>query len=304
MAAELAGGGRGQGVIAHYRAYLPVTDATPVVTLGEGDTPLVAAPHLGAALGVELYLKLEGVNPTCSFKDRGMTMAVTKVVEEGFKAVICASTGNTSASAAAYAAKAGIRAIVVIPEGKIAMGKLAQAVAYGAHVVSIPGNFDVALDVVRAAAARPAHRPGQLGQPLPHRGPEDRRLRDLRRPRRPARLPLHPGGQRRQHHELLEGLPRVPRGRRHRPPARDVRLSGGRRGAARAGPQGRGARDHRHRHPHRQPGARRRSARRARTTRAASSTRSPTTRSSPPTSSWRPPRASSASRRARPRSRA
>jgi threonine synthase len=153
MAAELAGGGRGRGVIAHYRAYLPVTDTTPVVTLGEGDTPLVAAPHLGAALGVELYLKLEGVNPTCSFKDRGMTMAVTKVVEEGFKAVICASTGNTSASAAAYAAKAGIRAIVVIPEGKIAMGKLAQAVAYGAHVVSIPGNFDVALDVVRAAAA-------------------------------------------------------------------------------------------------------------------------------------------------------
>jgi len=149
-----SGGGRGRGVIAHYRAYLPVTDQTPVVTLGEGDTPLVAAPRLGAALGVELHLKLEGMNPTASFKDRGMTMAVSKVVEEGYRAVVCASTGNTSASAAAYAAKAGVRAIVVIPEGKIAMGKLAQAVAYGAHVISIPGNFDVALDVVREAAAR------------------------------------------------------------------------------------------------------------------------------------------------------
>jgi threonine synthase len=149
-----AAAGRGRGVIAHYRAYLPVTEQTPVVTLGEGDTPLVAAPRLGAALGVELYLKLEGMNPTASFKDRGMTLAVSKVVEEGYRAVICASTGNTSASAAAYAAKAGVRAIVVIPEGKIAMGKLAQAVAYGAHVISIPGNFDVALDVVREAAAR------------------------------------------------------------------------------------------------------------------------------------------------------
>ncbi len=154
MGAPGAAAGRGRGVIAHYRAYLPVTEQTPVVTLGEGDTPLVAAPRLGAAFGVELFLKLEGMNPTASFKDRGMTMAVSKVVEEGYRAVICASTGNTSASAAAYAAKAGVRAIVVIPEGKIAMGKLAQAVAYGAHVISIPGNFDVALDVVREAAAR------------------------------------------------------------------------------------------------------------------------------------------------------
>ena len=144
---------RGRGVIAHYREYLPVTSATPVVTLGEGDTPLVPAARLGAALGVDLYLKLEGMNPTCSFKDRGMTMAVSKVVEEDYKAIICASTGNTSASAAAYAAKAGVRAVVVIPEGKIAMGKLAQAVAYGAHVISIAGNFDVALDIVREASA-------------------------------------------------------------------------------------------------------------------------------------------------------
>jgi threonine synthase len=145
---------RGRGIIDHYREYLPVTDATPIISLGEGDTPLVRAPRLGGSLDIELYLKLEGMNPTCSFKDRGMTMAISKVREEGYGAVICASTGNTSASAAAYAAKAGIAAVVVIPEGKIAMGKLAQAVAYGAHVISIPGNFDVALDVVREAAAR------------------------------------------------------------------------------------------------------------------------------------------------------
>jgi threonine synthase len=144
----------GRGVIAHYREWLPVSDHTPVVTLGEGDTPLVPAPGLGAELGVELFLKLEGLNPTASFKDRGMTMAISKVAEEGLRAIICASTGNTSASAAAYAAKADMRAVVVIPEGKIAMGKLAQAVAYGANVISIPGNFDVALEVVREAAER------------------------------------------------------------------------------------------------------------------------------------------------------
>jgi threonine synthase len=143
---------RGSGVIAHYRKYLPVTEATPVITLGEGDTPLLPARNLGAALGVEIYLKYEGLNPTCSFKDRGMTVAISKVAEEGVPAVICASTGNTSASAAAYAAQAGLRVVVVIPEGKIAMGKLAQAVVYGAHVISIPGNFDVALEVVREAA--------------------------------------------------------------------------------------------------------------------------------------------------------
>ena len=106
---------RGKGVIEHYRTYLPVSEATPVITLGEGDTPLVVAPRLGEALGCEVHLKLEGMNPTASFKDRGMTMAISKVVEEGYHAVICASTGNTSASAAAYAAKASLRAIVVIP---------------------------------------------------------------------------------------------------------------------------------------------------------------------------------------------
>ena len=145
---------RGSGVIARYRDLLPVSEATPIVTLGEGDTPLMPAPRLGSELGVELFLKLEGMNPTGSFKDRGMTVAVSKVLEEGYAAVICASTGNTSASAAAFAAKAGIKAVVVIPEGKIAMGKLAQALAYGAHVISIPGNFDVALEAVRQVSAR------------------------------------------------------------------------------------------------------------------------------------------------------
>lgn len=145
---------RGSGVIARYRGLLPVSEATPIVTLGEGDTPLMPAPRLGSELGVELFLKLEGMNPTGSFKDRGMTVAVSKVLEEGYAAVICASTGNTSASAAAFAAKAGIKAVVVIPEGKIAMGKLAQALAYGAHVISIPGNFDVALEAVRQVSAR------------------------------------------------------------------------------------------------------------------------------------------------------
>ena len=143
---------RGSGVIEHYREFLPVSAVTRVITLGEGDTPLLPARNLGAALGCEIFLKYEGLNPTCSFKDRGMTMAITKVVEEGYEAIICASTGNTSASAAAYAAQAGLRAIVLIPEGKIAMGKLAQALAYGAHVISIAGNFDVALDVVREVA--------------------------------------------------------------------------------------------------------------------------------------------------------
>jgi threonine synthase len=138
------------GVIRAYREHLPVTDATPVVTLLEGGTPLVPAERLSDELGVEVWLKVEGLNPTGSFKDRGMTMAITKAVEDGAKVVVCASTGNTSASAAAYAARAGLTCAVVIPEGKIALGKLAQAVIHGAKVVQIRGNFDHALDIVRA----------------------------------------------------------------------------------------------------------------------------------------------------------
>jgi len=141
---------RGSYLIERYRRFLPVTDSTPVISLAEGSTPLLPAPRLGEQLGLDLYLKLEGLNPTGSFKDRGMTMAVSKGLEEGAGAVICASTGNTSAAAAAYAARAGIRCIVIIPEGKIAAGKLAQAITHGADVLSVAGNFDQALDLVRA----------------------------------------------------------------------------------------------------------------------------------------------------------
>lgn len=137
------------GLISHYQPYLPVTENTPKLTLQEGNTPLVHLAHLSEELGIELYAKVEGANPTGSFKDRGMVMAVAKAVEDGSKSIICASTGNTSAAAAAYAAKAGIRAIIVIPNGKVALGKLAQAMMYGAEIVEIEGNFDEALTMVR-----------------------------------------------------------------------------------------------------------------------------------------------------------
>jgi threonine synthase len=130
------------GLIEAYRERLPVTAATPVVTLQEGNTPLLPAPELSRRTGCEVYLKVEGLNPTGSFKDRGMTMAISKAVEEGAKAVICASTGNTSASAAAYAARAGITCAVLVPQGKIAMGKLAQALVHGAQLLQVGGNFD------------------------------------------------------------------------------------------------------------------------------------------------------------------
>ncbi len=140
-----------RGVIARWRPYLPVTDATPVVSLNEGSTPLIHSPKLSALVGrgCEVFVKYEGLNPTGSFKDRGMTMAISKAVEGGAKAVICASTGNTSAAAAAYAARAGITCIVLLPAGKIALGKLAQAFMYGSKVVAIDGNFDDALRLVR-----------------------------------------------------------------------------------------------------------------------------------------------------------
>jgi threonine synthase len=137
------------GVIERYREYLPVTESTPIVSLGEGTTPLVFCPRLSKRAGRAVFVKNEGVNPTGSFKDRGMTVAVSKAIERGAKALICASTGNTSASAAAYAARAGISCIVILPAGKIATGKLLQAFAYGAKIVAIDGNFDDALRLVR-----------------------------------------------------------------------------------------------------------------------------------------------------------
>ncbi|HOU36491.1 MAG TPA: threonine synthase, partial [Candidatus Omnitrophota bacterium] len=139
------------GLINKYRKHLPVSDKTPVVTLNEGNTPLIHAPYLSAGLGkgFQVYLKYEGANPTGSFKDRGMTMAISQACEEGVKAVICASTGNTSASAAAYAAKAGLRCVVLIPNGHIALGKLSQALIHGAIVLQVDGNFDEALALVK-----------------------------------------------------------------------------------------------------------------------------------------------------------
>lgn len=139
------------GVIERYREHLPVSDRTPVVTLLEGNTPLIRAENFVEAIGgqFELYLKYEAMNPTCSFKDRGMTMAISKAKERGAQVVICASTGNTSASAAAYAAKAKMKCVVLLPNGKIALGKMAQALMYGATTIAIEGNFDDALRIVR-----------------------------------------------------------------------------------------------------------------------------------------------------------
>jgi threonine synthase len=147
-----------RGLLREYADRLDVTDATPIITLGEGGTPLIPAPALSARTGAQVWVKYEGMNPTGSFKDRGMTMAISKAVEHGAKAVICASTGNTSASAAAYATHAGITAAVLVPEGKIAMGKLSQAVAHDAQLLQVRGNFDDCLDIARELSANyPVH---------------------------------------------------------------------------------------------------------------------------------------------------
>src|ERR1035437_8980414 len=147
-----AGNGRPR-LVERSRGFLPITAATPIISLGEGFTPLVRLDHIGKRIGLpNLYVKYEGMNPTGSFKDRGMVMAISKAVEEGAKAVICASTGNTSASAAAYGAAAGLEVIVVLPKGKIAVGKLIQAIVAGAKVIAVDGNFDQALTVVREMA--------------------------------------------------------------------------------------------------------------------------------------------------------
>ncbi|MFF0145141.1 threonine synthase [Amycolatopsis sulphurea] len=140
------------GIIEAYRERIPVPDGARVVTLGEGNTPLLPAPHLSEVTGAEVYLKVEGANPTGSFKDRGMTVAITHALASGLKAVICASTGNTSASAAAYAARAGLTCAVLVPQGKIALGKLAQAVLHGARILQVDGNFDDCLELARKTA--------------------------------------------------------------------------------------------------------------------------------------------------------
>ncbi len=141
-----------KGLINKYREFLPVSEKTPIITLNEGNTPLIHSQFLSTAIKGEVYLKYEGLNPTASFKDRGMTMAVSKAIEEGKTAVICASTGNTSASAAAYAARAKIKCVVLVPKGAIALGKLAQALIHDAQVIAIDGNFDDAFNLVREIA--------------------------------------------------------------------------------------------------------------------------------------------------------
>ncbi len=143
-----------KGLIDHYRDFLPVTAKTPIVTLHEGNTPLIPSKNLSEKIGLSVYLKYEGLNPTGSFKDRGMTMAISKAKEDGAHVVMCASTGNTSASAAAYAAQAGMKCIVLIPEGKIALGKLSQATIHGAQVQQIKGNFDEALEWVKEITSK------------------------------------------------------------------------------------------------------------------------------------------------------
>jgi threonine synthase len=155
---DLVGSAVHPRLMERYRAYLPISEATPALTLGEGGTPLVRARRLGAAIGLSnLHLKVEGQNPTGSFKDRGMVVAVAKAAEAGARSIVCASTGNTSASAAAYGAAAGMEVIVVLPKGQIAIGKLLQALAAGARVVAIDGNFDQALAIVRALAEQDDH---------------------------------------------------------------------------------------------------------------------------------------------------
>ena len=145
---------RYEGILKTYRQHLPVNDKTPLIGLGEGNTPLILAENVSKKMNVQLYLKFEGLNPSGSFKDRGMVMAVAKALEEGSQTIMCASTGNTSASAAAYAARAGMKCIVLIPDQKIAQGKLAQALMYGAKVIAIKGNFDQALQIVRDITAK------------------------------------------------------------------------------------------------------------------------------------------------------
>ena len=202
-----------RGIVEEYREWLPVTADTPVVTLREGGTPLVRSETLSAETGCDVWLKYDGANPTGSFKDRGMTLAISKAIEEGAKAVVCASTGNTSASAAAYAAKAGLTCAVLVPKGKIALGKMAQTLVHGARVLEVDGNFDAALELAKDLADQIPRHAREQREPVPARRAEDRGLRDLRRARASARSAPRSRRQRREHLEPLARLLGVPRGR-------------------------------------------------------------------------------------------
>ena len=255
-------------------------------------------PRLSERVGATVWLKFEGVNPTGSFKDRGMTMAITKAVEEGAKAVVCASTGNTSASAAAYAARAGLACAVLIPEGHIALGKLAQALVHGARVLQVRGNFDEALTIVRELPSRAPSPSSTRSTPTASRarrpGPSRSSTCSATRPTStasrsatPATSP--PTGRAICEYQAAGRLDQA---------ARDARLPGRRGRADRARPPGRAPRDHRHRHPDRQPGQLVPGRPRRPPSRAGPSPRSPTRRSLTPTASWpsrsrcsaRPPR--------------
>ena len=236
-----------RGVIEEYRERLPVSDATPVITLREGGTPLVRSDPLSDETGCDVWLKFEGANPTGSFKDRGMTLAISKALEEGAKAVVCASTGNTSASAAAYAAKAGITCAVLVPQGKIALGKMAQTLVHGARVLEVEGNFDAALELAKDLAE---HYPVTLVNsvnPFRLEGQKTAAFEISRFPRPGARHPLRAGRQRRQHLEPLDGVLRVPPRRGDRGAAAAVRVPGAGGGADRPRRGGEGPADDRHR---------------------------------------------------------
>ena len=219
-------------MLEEYGDRLDIPDGTPTITLREGGTPMVESAWLSHLTGAEVWLKVEGDNPTGSFKDRGMTVALSVAVGQGAEAVVCASTGNTSASMAAYAARAGVKPLVLVPQGKISAGKLAQAILHGAQVIMVRGNFDDCLRISRELAE---HYPVALVNsvnPMRLAGPEDRLVRDRRLPRRRPRRARAPDRQRRQHLGVLARLPRGPPGRRRHPAARDARLAGRGRGAA------------------------------------------------------------------------
>ena len=201
-------------MIERYRDRLSLEPGDPVVTLNEGSTPLIEAPRLSERIGARVYLKFEGANPTGSFKDRGMTVAVSRAKGRGAEAVICASTGNTAASAAAYAARAGLRGAVIVPEGKIAIGKLAQALMHGARVVALQGNFDDALTIVRELAQK--HPIELVNSVNPYRieGQKTGAFEVVEELGGGARRAGDPGRQRRQHHRLLARLPGRGRPRR------------------------------------------------------------------------------------------
>ena len=286
-------------LVERYRRFLPVTDATPPLTLGEGFTPLVRARRLGAALGLRnLYLKVEGQNPTGSFKDRGMVVAVAKAAEAGARAIVCASTGNTSASAAAYGAAAGMEVIVVLPKGQIAIGKLLQALVAGARVVAIDGNFDQALGIVRALAEQDDHPVTLVNSVNPFRleGQKTAAFEicdDLGRAPDVLAIPVGNAGNISAYWAGFRDYAAAGLIDAH---AADVGLPGGRRGADRGRPPDRAPGDRRDRDPDRRPGVVDEGRRGARRVGRAGSARSPTTRSWPRTARWRATRACSASR--------